>query len=217
MTTRTRRTVALAVACLIGAGLAFGGGALTLAALTQRDSDGYVTSDGEHYMTHTYGFTTQSLDVPIVGSGGLVRSVMGKVRITSDSARPVFLGIARAADASAYLRNVQRAVLSSSYEPRDADNRGAVPPATPPAAQRFWRASVSGSGQRTLTWKPRDGHWVAVLMNADASRGVAAHLRIGAEFPGVGRIGLAAFVAGLSLLAAAGLYLKKESTHAAHR
>jgi hypothetical protein len=213
--TRPRRTVALlsaGVGCLIGVTLAFSGGALIVSDRTQRDSSGYVMSSGEHYASPAYAFTTKSLEVPYVGFGGLARSVIGNVRITSDSARPVFLGIARAADASAYLGNVQRAVLSGNYEPRKAADRGGSAPATPPAARDFWAASASGAGQRTLTWKPRDGHWVAVLMNADGSRGVAAHVRIGGDFPSVGWIGVGLLVAGLSLAAAGGLFLKHNLT-----
>ena len=209
---RTRPTAALigaAVACLIGLALALGGGALVIADRTQRDSAGYVTSSGEDYATSTYAFATRSLDVPIVGTGGLVRGVLGDVRITSHSARPVFVGIARAADVSAYLGAVNRAVVSGSYEPREATEQGTRAPATPPAAQDFWAGSVSGAGQRTLTWKPRAGHWVAVLMNADGSRGVAAHVRIGGEFPGVGWIGAGLLASGLLVMAAGGVFLKR--------
>lgn len=208
----TRRTLALVtagVACLIGFALALGGGALVVYDRTQRDSAGYVTSDGKDYATSTYAFTTRSLDVPMIGSGGLARGVLGKVRITSDSVRPVFVGIARAADVASYLGSVNRAVLSDSYKSRDATERGAGAPATPPAGQSFWAASVSGAGQRTLNWKLRYGHWVAVLMNADGSRGVANHMRIGAEFPGLGWIGAGALAAGLALLAGGGLFLKR--------
>jgi hypothetical protein len=198
------------VVCLIGLGLAFGGGALVVTDLTQRDSGGYVMSDGEHYATSTYGFASDSLDVPIVGTGGLVRSVLGNVRITSDSSRPVFVGIARAADVSSYLGNVNRAVVNGSYQPRDAKNRGSGAPVTAPGAQKFWAASVAGAGHRTLTWKPRSGHWAAVLMNADGSRGVVAHLRIGAEFPGAGWTGAGALAAGLLLMAGGAFFLRTQ-------
>jgi hypothetical protein len=207
-----RRTVALvtaAVACLIGLALALGGGALVVVDRTQRDSAGYVTSSGEDYATSTYAFTTRSLDVPMIGSGGLARGVLGKIRITSDSVRPVFVGIARAADVAAYLGSVNRAVLSNSYESRDAAERGAGAPETPPAAQSFWAASVAGAGQRSLDWKLRDSHWVAVLMNTNGSRGVAAHMRIGAEFPRLGWIGAGVLAAGLVLLAGGGVFLKR--------
>jgi hypothetical protein len=209
----SRRTVALVAAgvdCLIGFGLALGGGALVVTDRTQRDSAGYVTSDGEQYSTRTYAFTTKSLDVPVVGTGGLVRSVLGKVRITSESPKPVFVGIARAADADAYLGNVKRAVVSGRYEPGDATERGDSAPVTPPAERKIWAASVSGAGERTLTWKLRDGHWVVVLMNANGSRGVTAHLRIGAQFPGVGWIGAGLLAVGLLLLAGGGLLFKRE-------
>ena len=210
--TRPRPTVALVtagVACLVGFLMAIGGGALIVSDRTQRDSAGYVMSSGEHYASPAYAFTTESLEVPIVGLGGLVRSVIGDVRITSDSARPVFVGIARAADVSAYLGGVQRAVLSGNYEAHDAITRGGSAPATPPAGQDFWAASVSGAGKRTLNWKPRAGHWAAVLMNADGSRGVEAHVRIGGDFPNVGWIGAAVLVAGLLSMAGGGLFLKR--------
>ena len=208
---RRRRValVAASIACLIGFSLALGGGALVVYDRTERDSAGYVTSDGENYTTSTYAVTTQSLDVPVLGSGGLARGVLGEVRITSHSSRPVFVGIARAADVASYLGSVNRAVLSDSYKPRDAGERGAGAPATPPAAQRFWAASVSGAGERTLNWKLRDGNWVAVLMNADGSRGVAAHMRIGAEFSSLGWFGAGVLGAGLVLLAGGGLFLTR--------
>jgi hypothetical protein len=201
--------VAAGVACVFGLVLAACGVALVVTDRTQRDSAGYVTSDGEHYATSTYAFATKSLSVPTIGTGGLVRSVLGKVRVTSDSERPVFIGIARAADVSGYLGNVKRAIVSGNYEPRDATESGTGAPATPPSEQRFWAASTSGSGQHTLTWKLRDGHWVAVVMNADGSRDVAAHLRIGGEFPGLGWIGLGVLLAGLLLLAGGGFFIKQ--------
>ena len=200
------RLIGAGLACLIGFGLALGGGVVVVYSVTERDS-GYVTSDGEDYSTQTYAFTTKSLDVPMIGSGGLARSVLGKVRITSDSARPVFLGIARAADVDAYLGSVKRAVLNDRYESRDASERGVGRPASPPTEQRFWATSVSGAGEQSLNWKLRDGDWVAVLMNTDGSRGVAAHLRIGAEFPNLGWIGAGMFAVGLALLGAGGLFL----------
>ena len=209
---RTGVLVTAAIACLIGTLLTLGGAGLVIADLTQRDSTGYVTSSGEDYATSTYAFATRSLDVPVIGTGGLVRSVLGNIRITSDSARPVFVGIARSADVAAYLGNVDRAIVDGSYQPRDAKERGTGAPATPPAAQHIWAASVSGAGPHTLTWKPRGGHWDAVLMNADGSRGVAAHLQIGGQFPGVGWIGAGLLAAGLALLAGGGMFLRRLAT-----
>jgi hypothetical protein len=216
-TTTTRRRLAplvtAGIACLIGVALTLGGATLVISSWTQRDSAGYVTSDGEDYATPTYAFATQSLDVPMIGSGRLARGVLGKVRITSDSARPVFLGIARESDVASYLGSVNRAALSDSYKPRDATERGAGAPSGPPSAQDFWAASVSGAGKRALDWKLRDGHWVAVLMNTDGSRRVSARLRIGAEFPGLGWIGAGALAAGL-LLAGGGFLLIRSSRRA---
>ena len=50
--------------------------------------------------------------------------------------------------------------------------------------------SAAGSGEQTLEWDPKDGDWRAVVMNANATRGVAADLSIGAELDPVLWIGI---------------------------
>ena len=60
-------------------------------------------------------------------------------------------------------------------------NRAGDAPASPLGDQDFWVASASGPGEQTLEWEPKEGNWRAVVMNTDASRGVASKLSIGAE------------------------------------
>ena len=99
---------------------------------------------------------------------------------------------------------MQRAVVSDIDDDGEhlSTRRGGPPPA-PPAEQDFWAASTTGAGEQTLDWEPEDGSWSAVVMNADASRGVAADLSIGAELDAVIWIGLVLLVAGLVLAALA--------------
>jgi hypothetical protein len=80
-------------------------------------------------------------------------------------------------------------------EPEYSEREGAAPGA-PPEEQDIWVASTSGTGEQTLEWDPEEGSWSAVVMNADASRGVSAELSIGAELDSVLWIGIGLVLAG---------------------
>ena len=45
-------------------------------------------------------------------------------------------------------------------------------PRTSPGKQNFWVAQAEGSGEQALTWDAEFGRWTAVVMNADAARGI---------------------------------------------
>jgi hypothetical protein len=131
--------------------------------------------------------------------------VFGTIRIRSQSSRPVFVGIAPAAAAERYLANVDRAEAGDlGAGSGDFRVQPGVAPGSPPAAQHFWAASTTGAGQRTLSWKIRSGSWRVVVMNADATRNVASDLSVGASFPHLLRIGVAALGAGLLMLGLGG-------------
>ena len=42
---------------------------------------------------------------------------------------------------------------------------------------------VSGTGRQTLVWPVRNGSWMVVVMNADASPGIVASADVGATIP----------------------------------
>src|ERR1051325_3502259 len=79
-------------------------GGLGLWALGQRDSDGYFTTHTHSAATRTFALSTSSLDLD--GAPGWFADGVGTVRITGSSAQPIFLGIAKASDVSAYLARV---------------------------------------------------------------------------------------------------------------
>jgi hypothetical protein len=62
-----------------------------------------------------------------------------------------------------------------------------------------------GTGSLTLDWKPRPGDWRAVIMNADASRGVTANLQLGARTSMLWWLGAALLALGVVAVAAAGV------------
>ena len=88
----------------------------------------------------------------------------------------------------------------ADYRDRDGERRPA-----PPTDQRFWAASAHGSGPQELTWDVEDGDWSVVVMNADASREVAATIRAGTKVPFLAPAGWISIGAGLVLLTVAGV------------
>ena len=101
----------------------------------------------------------------------------------------------------------RRADVVTDFDHRDPtySQRAGGAPATPPGSQTFWAASATGSGEQTLEWKPEDGDWRAVVMNADASRGVSAEMSIGAELDAVLWIGIGLLAAGVLFAAVAAI------------
>ena len=111
----------------------------------------------------------------------------GRVRIdprSTNSDKPVFVGIAATKDVNAYLDQVQRDEISDlDFDPFTIDKSRHAGEARPamPAAQTFWAASsVDG---RPLDWKVRKGEWSVVMMNADGSPGVSVDASVGAKTP----------------------------------
>ena len=172
---------------------------------TQRDDDGFLMSPTEDFSTATYAITSESADVDLDGPDWATTDLVGTVRVRSESERPVFVGIARAADVAQYLGGVEHAVVTElGRKPHYSERRGGAPDG-PPTEQTFWAASATGAGEQTLEWDPEDGRWNAVVMNADGSRRVAADLSIGAELDPLLWIGVGLLLAGGLLAAGAAL------------
>src|SRR5207342_3467150 len=63
-------TVVGALLIVISLGLGAVGGFLTWAYATQRDAQGFFTSDTEHFETLTYAITSENLDLGVRPGGG---------------------------------------------------------------------------------------------------------------------------------------------------
>ncbi len=193
------------IAALLSLPLLAGGTALVVVDQTQRDDDGFLMSPSEDFSTATYAIVSDSADVDFGGSERAARAILGDVRIRSESDRDVFVGIARDTDVDAYLNEVERSVVTDIGKDPEYRHRRGGAPTSPPGEQDFWAASTSGSGEQTLEWKPEDGSWSAVVMNADGSRGVASELSIGAELDAALWVGIVLLVAGAVLAALAAI------------
>lgn len=199
------RIVSLVAASVLGLAslglLALGGGLLW--ADSKKDDGGYLSTGRDPFTTETYALATENLDIDATGAGWIIdEDRYGKVRLRAESrdGKPVFVGIARTRDAERYLRDVRHDLLTDiDYDPFDAQYREVGGSGSPgaPGAERFWAASAQGSGTQTLTWDVEHGDWSAVVMNADASRGVDVELSAGAEVPFLEPAGWGALIAGL--------------------
>jgi hypothetical protein len=210
MPARIASLVAASLLGLFSLGLLAAGGGL-LWADSKKDDEGYISTGFDPFTTGTYALATEDLDIDATGAGWLIDDDRyGKVRLRarSQDGKPVFVGIAPTDAAERYLRGVAHDLVTDvEYDPFRADQRemaGARRPGSP-GEERFWAASAQGPGTQTLTWDVEHGNWSVVVMNADASRGVDAEVRAGAEVPFLEPAAWIALIAGLVSLALAAL------------
>ncbi len=192
------------IAALVAFALLVGGCAAVVVDQTQRDDDGFLMTPSEDFSTATYAIVSENADLDLDGPDWATTDFFGRVRIRSESERPVFVGIGREADVAEYLDGVAHSVVTEIDEAEYSERRGGSPEGRP-ADETFWAASATGTGEQTLEWEPEDGSWNVVVMNADGSRGVAAELSIGGELDAVLWIGVGLLLGGGLLAAVAAL------------
>jgi hypothetical protein len=193
------------IVAIFAFGFLAGGCALVAVDQIQRDDDGFLMSPSEEFSSPAYAIVSESADIDTGGAEWVLDTFLGTVRIRSESDRPVFIGIAPEAQAAAYLRGIDRDVVTDLDRKPHYDRLPGAAPSGPPGDQTFWVASASGSGEQTLDWEPEDGDWRFVLMNVDGSRGVSSDLSIGAELDSVLWIGIGLLLVGILLAALAAL------------
>jgi hypothetical protein len=193
---RTVAVVAGALALVLGVGTVVAGAGIALL----RD-DGYLSSPAMVVRTDGYAVSSE----PAQLWGLAVDDVLGQVRVRAEdtSGGEVFVGIARAADAAAYLDGVSRTVLTGPQGTVRTPGGGAPPMA--PADSDIWVASSLGSGQQVVEVTAQTGTWVAVVMPADGSAGLEARVDVGATFPWAGPLGLTLLAVGSLLIVAGAL------------
>ena len=198
---RIALVVAGSLASLVAAGLLAIGG-LALWGDSQKDSDGYISTDTHRFEAGTRALATENLDVDLGDADWIAQSNdLGKVRVQIESRgdKPVFVGIAPTSDVEDYLAGVSHSTLTdvstSPFKAEYDDHAGDRRPVAP-ADSRIWAASEHGSGKQTLNWEIEDGDWSVVVMNADGSAGVDADVSTGAEVPFLSALGWTAVGSG---------------------
>ena len=197
------RVVALVIASVLAVfatvSLAGGGWALWKTTV-DRDSSGFVSIGSATLRTGTYAIVG---DLHGDGPNWLWESsVLGdsRVRATSQSTQPLFIGIARTSDVFRYLHGVGYATIDR-FEVRSDTTHTGGPPTGLPASESIWARSTHGAGRQTLRWNSRGGNWSIVFMNANAGANVAVHGDASAKLP------ILPWVAGVLLFLAVALGL----------
>lgn len=205
----THRKKSRTIPVTIGAALATIGSVVALAGggvLAAAGDDGTIGSGGKHEIsTPTAALVSSTATIEDTRD---IASALGQPRIGIDAdakqgGSDVFVGIARAADVDRYLAGAEiDRVTDVEVAPfelaKRREGRGAVTQG--PASQDFWVAQSSGRHAQ-VDWKVKDGDYRAVVMNADASRGVAADSHFEAGIPYLSTMALAAMLAGILTLA----------------
>ena len=188
---------------LIGLALLLGGIAVLVAYAFSRD-DGYFTSDREQLDSATYAITTEDIDLGVDEADWVPDEILGDVRVQVEGEKLVFVGIGSDEDVDGYLGEVAHDELIDfdGDDPEFAPHDG-ITPRTPPDDQDFWVAQSEGSGEQTLTWDAEFGRWTAVVMNADATRGIDVEADVGVKLGWAIWAGLGMFVIGLLMSAGA--------------
>jgi hypothetical protein len=181
-------------------------GTLAFVGESQKDSDGYLSTDTHQFEGGTRALATENLDVDLdAGDFVLDTEDLGKVRLEVESRndKPVFVGIARTSDVDDYLAGVSHTTVTDvDTSPFDADYDDHAGDRRPvaPADSHIWAASEHGSGKQTLHWQIEDGDYSVVVMNADGSAGVDADISTGANVPFLDEIGWTAVGSGSFVL-----------------
>jgi hypothetical protein len=188
---------------LAGLGLLAGGGALLWADQSKRTDDGYLFSPGTRLSSPGYALVSDRIDLA-AGAGWVpVSEALGTARLrASGGGQDLFVGIAPADQASAYLGGVQRTVVDELGTAPAATGQVEMPGTAPtgrPGARTFWVEQATGAGPQQVDWVPANGIWTVVVMNADGSAGVDADLRVGAELPALTGIAWGLLAAGVVL------------------
>lgn len=196
------------VLVLLGFGTLVGGGGLLAAHATQRGADGYLTSPT--YVVETEGYAVTAEEIHLGGPSPddwVPWFPRFEARLNAEAADggAVFVGVAPRAAVDDYLQGVAHAEVTrlGVLGPADISYRdvaGGGSPA-PPMVQGFWDASAQGPGLQRVDWRAEPGSWAVVVMNPDASTGIAVEASAAAEAGFLLPVAIVLIVVGIVFLA----------------
>ena len=195
-------TVASSLLALLGIALLLGGLALIAAYTFARDDDGYLTTDTERLHSPGYALTAEDLDLGGDPADWAPEDLLGTVRVDVESltGRPAFVGIGPRAEVDRYLGDAGRSEVTdfANGAPRYEVHPGGGPPSRP-GAQDFWASQSEGRGLQRADWDVEGDSWSVVVMNADASRGIAVDAEAGVKVEWIIWVGVGFALVGLVL------------------
>jgi hypothetical protein len=192
------------IGALIGLTLLAVGIAVMAAYAFGRDDDGYFNSDRHQLRSATYAIITEDIDLGVDEIDWAPDEVLGNIRVRVVGEQPLFVGIGRDGDVDRYLGAVAHdELIGFDGDDPELDRHQGRAPRAPPGEQGFWVAQSEGLGEQALTWDAEFGRWTAVVMNADAARGIDVEADAGVKLAWAVWAGLGMFVAGLLMSAGA--------------
>lgn len=192
--------------------LMLAGGGVLWANAAMTDGEGFLHSGTTRLESDTHAMVTQPAEIEwdagcwgpwCYDSGDFVTfKIEGE---NEDPSKGIFIGVAAEDEVRGYLDDVTYDEIvewSPGAHTEDIDYRRHPGDSVPvdPTTQDFWEASAYGTGAQNLIWEPEEGDWVLVIMNQDASEGVAVSGTVGAKVPWLFQIGVGLLVAGAIIL-----------------
>ena len=189
---------------LVAFGLFMGGGVLMWGQGMITDSNGFINSHPVILHVDSYAIVQDNIDIHMdinMMRWSPIRQDIVTLKLTGNSNNPskqVFIGIATAADAAAYLNDVKYDRLASYSWRFERDLETSTPtyilhqggaPSVTPTSKNIWVTSIYGSGTQTLTWVPVSGEYWVIAMNTDGTPNVNVTMQIGAKIPILSTIG----------------------------
>lgn len=191
------------VAAVIGVPMVIGSFALAVGggiALAVPDDDGWISTGPVRMTTDAVALVGEDIEIDLGDHFADGRTFIGweavptRLEASSRNDKAVFVGIARQADAEAYLAGVATARVTSFDDEPALRYREGAGNVRPPATADIWTASsVDGS----LGWSVTDGEWAIVVLNSDGSAGVDVAVTGSARIPFLSVIGVALIAVGL--------------------
>lgn len=196
--------------------LLFGGGTLLWMDLTQKDDNGFITTETDRLERDSYAIVTESADIDLDEEwhwgwgwnfawdlGDLVTfKVEGS---NNDDSKGIFIGVAQESDLMDYLNDVEYdeiihfRIHSDGFDVDYRNHPGNSSP-TAPTSETFWIESVSGTGIQTLEWELETGTYSLVLMNEDGSSSVDVDVSVGVKASWIFWVGIGFVVGGIGWL-----------------
>lgn len=190
---------------LIALPLLFAGGTLFWVDTALTDANGFVNSTVMEIEVDGFALVAgpaEIEDLPEIPDSPIALGEIATLRIQAenlDADQGIFIGIAPTETLDDYLGGVPYAVVDDtdegelflSYRMNASDE-----PLSPPGEQEFWTSSTTGIGLQQLEWELEEGDVSFVIMNEDASDGLAIEVVAGVRVPLIGPVGVGLLIGG---------------------
>lgn len=196
----------------------FSGGSLLWFDAVFTDAEGFVNSGELDVEVDGFALLAGPAEIeglPEFPDAPIELSGLATIRIRAENTDPamgVFIGAADVAALEAYLGNSPYAIVDEVDEEgfvlvyqtevdpvSQTEGDGTIP--SLPGDQPFWTASAQGLGEQVLEWDLENGDVSFVVMNENASDGLAFTTSVGVRVPILQPIGVGLAIGGGALLA----------------